>query len=414
MGTISKGGRTKGSWKFQYAIVLNGKQERPGIYLGPMPEATARIYEKHLNQLVAAKKLGSVLPDDTVNWLSVIGEEMYSKLEKRGLVQRRKVIQQHTISSFIAFYMAERTDVKERTQKTYGLVKGRLEEFFGPDTALQDVNVGTAGDFRRHLERQKELGPNWTKKILSVSKQFFENALDRELIPANPFRKMDKLATQKNIEKFHYITLEEYQAVMAASDNLTMKAVFTLAVVAGMRPHEILLLKWGNIDFEQGRVSIHSTKTEHLHHKGNRQCPLFPECREALEALRNEFLENFDPKQNQLSKEFVIKGYDRPEHLNRPLQKIIRGAGLQVWADLFINCRSTASTRLKEIYPDFVVNKWLGHTERIAQQSYQQVLPKHFENAIHSEMHSNLPPFVSKVDVGTDTDEEAKRPTNVD
>jgi hypothetical protein len=84
----------------------------------------------------------------------------------------------------------------------------------------------------------------------------------------------------------------------------------------------------------------------------SRVMPLFPELRPYLEAARDEFLEDFDPKAERLSEQFVITRYrDRNSNLQTQLQRIIKAAGLTAWPKLFQNLRASPATELAAEHP---------------------------------------------------------------
>ena len=58
---------------------------------------------------------------------------------------------------------------------------------------------------------------------------------------------------------------------------LVRALIFALARYGGLRtPSETKSLKWGDVDFERGRIRVPSPKTEHHEGKGSRLIPLFP------------------------------------------------------------------------------------------------------------------------------------------
>ena len=52
---------------------------------------------------------------------------------------------------------------------------------------------------------------------------------------------------------------------------------------------------------------------------------------------------------------------------------IVKRAGHEPWPKLFINCRSTRRTELERVFPNYVVNTWLGHSAKTAEKHYLQV-----------------------------------------
>jgi len=122
------------------------------------------------------------------------------------------------------------------------------------------------------------------------------------------------------------------------------RLIFALARYGGLRsPSEILALKWQDVDWERGRILVHSPKTEHHAGGESRQLPLFPEL---VPYLREVF------EQAQEGIEYVVTRYrSRGVNLRTQLERIIVKAGLKAWPKLFQNLRSTRETELAEWWP---------------------------------------------------------------
>ena len=69
-------------------------------------------------------------------------------------------------------------------------------------------------------------------------------------------------------------------------------------------------------------------------------------------------------------------------NLRSQFMRILAAAGVAPWPKLFVNLRSTRRTELQESFPDHVVNKWLGHSGKVAEKHYLQVTDEHWGKAI--------------------------------
>jgi len=59
--------------------------------------------------------------------------------------------------------------------------------------------------------------------------------------------------------------------------------------LAGLRcPSEHLGLRWADLDWGRGRMTVHSPKTEHHRGKATREMPIFQELEPYFEAVRQE------------------------------------------------------------------------------------------------------------------------------
>ncbi|MBI3838835.1 MAG: tyrosine-type recombinase/integrase [Planctomycetia bacterium] len=171
-----------------------------------------------------------------------------------------------------------------------------------------------------------------------------------------------------------FVTREMAQRVLDACPDAQWRLLFALSRFGGLRcPSEHLALRWGDVDWEHSRITVHSPKTEHHEGKESRVIPLFPELRVHLEAV----FEQAEP-----GTEFVITRYrDGRQNLRTRLERIIRKAGLTPWSKLFQNLRSTRQTELADDFPAHAVCAWIGNSQAIAREHYLQVTDEHFQKA---------------------------------
>ena len=83
----------------------------------------------------------------------------------------------------------------------------------------------------------------------------------------------------------------------------------------------MIALRWEDVNWEEGRFYVTSSKTEHHAGKEGRLVPMFHELKEELEALF------FDPESE--GKEFIINRYRDPKkNLRDKFALIVKRAGL--------------------------------------------------------------------------------------
>ena len=172
--------------------------------------------------------------------------------------------------------------------------------------------------------------------------------------------------------------------------NSTWKAIVALSRIGGLRcPSETLSITWGDVDFENSRLSIPEPKVEHHEGRGVRSCPLFPELRTILEEL---FEESTIDGKYPSPESFVV---DKPTYRAAAMQaggwananlrtqflKILRRAGVAPWARLFHSMRASRQTELERDFPLHVVCHWLGNTEAVAKKNYLLVTDADFRKA---------------------------------
>jgi len=181
-----------------------------------------------------------------------------------------------------------------------------------------------------------------------------------------------------NPGRFYFVTRDEAEKVLEASPDAQWRLLFALSRFGGFRcPSEHLGLRWGDVDWERGRIHVQSPKTEHHAGGESRIVPLFPELRPYLE----ECFELAEP-----GTEYVITRYrDTNVNLRTPLLRIIKKAGLKPWPKLFQNLRSTRQTELEEQFPSHVVCAWIGNSQAVAAKHYLQVTEEHDQRAASAE-----------------------------
>ena len=135
------------------------------------------------------------------------------------------------------------------------------------------------------------------------------------------------------------------------------------------------VLTWEHINWETGRITVPSPKTEHLHGGESRVAPIFPELRPYLEDM----FELAEP-----GNKYVITRYPNRTNTNLgpQLKRIIRRAGLKPWSNPFRNLRSTRETELARVLPLHVVCDWIGNTPSVAMSNYLRVTDEDFEQAL--------------------------------
>jgi len=359
---------------------LNGKKrilfyaqdrKRKTIRIGKATQRQAEAVCLRVENLIAAKIGGHVPDDATSRWLSEIDEGLRQKLVKVGLVDVQESSKE-TIGGFIDAYIAMRTDVKPRTKDLYEQTRRSILQYFYADRSLSSITAGDADAWLFFLKEQG-LDQNTIRRRCGRAKQFFKAAVRQKLIDQNPFEDLKSLVVG-NPERFYFVSRDEAEQVIQACPDAEWRLIFALSRFGGLRcPSEHLALRWGDVNWEHGRILVSSPKTEHLPGGENRMVPeLRPYLEDAFE-------------QAATGSEFVISRHrDADKNLRTQLHRIICRAGLKPWPKTFQNLRSTRETELAEQFPLHVVCQWIGNSQPVAQKHYLQVTNEHFERASSS------------------------------
>lgn len=363
-------------------ILPNGTRGR--IRLGQMNRDNATKFKARLLDLLASKRSGGKLDDETQTWLTGMDDKTHKRLVRLGLAATRQPVATTApvevirLGQFIAGYIAKRTDVKPNTLMNLRRAETELLAFFKADKPLADITPAAAQDYARQLTTPKDkdgrgMSINTARRLCGRAKQLFRYACLDRLIADNPFTGIDSRVKCNKARQF-FITRAMADTVIAACPDAQWRLIFALSRYGGLRcPSETLSLKWGDIDFDRGRIRVPSPKTERYEGQEERIIPLFPELREPL----MDAFTQAEPGTN-----FVITRYRGP-NLRTGFERIVAKAGLTPWPKLFHNLRSSRATELAQTHPAHVVCAWLGNTEAVAEEHYLQVTEADFEKAAH-------------------------------
>lgn len=353
---------------------FEGKKRRT-ITVGEMDKVDAASIKRSVEHLIRYRDTGGMfaIPNSTANWVeSVRGTPMEKQLIRKGLIAAKDAPAIVTLADWIETYIERRTDVKPATLTTFGNLKRNLMSCFDGKRPLASFTPGDGDIFKSHLAGKEGLSENTVRRRIGLARQLFNAAIRSRLTAENPFAHLPT-SVRGNRAKFHFITMDDYKALIKAAPNVDWRCIIALARIGGVRiPSEALTLKWEDIDWAASRIRITSPKTEH-HGQGARIIPLFPEL---LDVLTEAFGKATDHEV------YVITRYrSGKQNLRTQFSKIIRRAGLTQWPKLFVNMRASRATELAQLHPQHVCSAWLGHSATVASEHYLRVRDEDFAKA---------------------------------
>ena len=283
--------RTKKQNKIHYrkqAYLPCGK--RATFYFGS-GRKKAEAASRAINDLIDSKNAG-VCPDATTTaWLEkTAAKALCDKLLKYGLMDssptRFDEKQDLTISGLVQTYKNSQGAGKEkRTIAVYERSEKNLIQCFG-DVVIEKLDKQDGRNFFRWLIETKNYSPNTAKQRLRYARSFFELAVEDGLIENNPFKSKQLTVTQSSAQK-KYVSWEVIDKVINNCPELEWRLLFAMARQIPLRiPSEIQELKWGDVDWDQNTILIHSPKTRRIG-KSARRVPLFDSLYPLLSEMRN-------------------------------------------------------------------------------------------------------------------------------
>ena len=350
---------------------------RKTIRLGKCDRKSAEAINRHVESLLSAMIGGQPVPRDTAAWLAGIGETLRDKLAAVGLVE---AVKRAILGEFLTGYILSRPDVKPATLEVWQQPCRNLVEFFGDDKPLKTITTGDGDQFKAWLLTQ-ELAPATVAKRLSFARTFLHVARRHKLIDENPFSEV-KIPTANVSLRQSFVGREAIQRLLDLA-NPTWRTIIALCRFGGLRcPSEVLSLEWRHIDWDKGRMTVPSPKTDRYDGKESRPVPLFADLRPFLE----EAFELAGPGQSHVVGGGHLAKADGPTgwkncNLRTAFEKLVKRAGLEPWPRLFHNLRSSRETELLEQFPVHVVAQWMGHDAKVSLKYYAQTTEDHFDRA---------------------------------
>lgn len=404
-------------WEGDRARILyrdkEGKQQT--IRLGKCPKDYARSAKMAIGHLVIAKRHNGVPHPDAVRWLDGIDEVLHARVVAHGLCQPRAEVEAVTLGTLLDRFDATAA-VKASTKAAYKQTTDSMRAQLGEGTPLVSITPAHADAWRKVIsepfkmkgddgkEVTKRLAAATVAKRVHVAKAIFKRAVRWGLIPSSPFADL-RAGSQANPDKAYYVAPDTIRAILAACPDDEWRAIVALSRFAGLRcPSEIVALRWGDILWDKGRMTVLSPKT--ANHEGHavRVVPIDPQLRAILQDL-------FD--RAEVGVEAVIPRLRDPSmNLRTTFQKIVTRAGVKPWPRLFHNMRASCATDWVERFPNHVVASWLGHSPMIAATHYLQTRDTHYDLAAGMGEAAANPATHTRPHRSTESTESEENPDN--
>lgn len=344
------------------------------------PSSTAASRSSH-----APSGCPSATARAALRWLKAIDDRLHARVVRLGLgIEPRKGAAVVTLAELLERFEAAAV-VKASTRAAYKQTTDSLRAHLGAETPLASITPAHADKWRKAIGEPvtvkgddgkvttKQLAPATVAKRVHVARAIFKRAVRWGLIASSPFADL-RAGSQSNPDRSYYVDAESIRAILEVCPDDQWRAVVALSRFAGLRcPSEIVALRWGDVNWERGRMMVRSPKT--AGHEGHavRVVPIAPELRPILQDL----FDGAEPGTEAV----VPRLRDPGMNLRTTFGKIIAKAGVKPWPRLFHNLRASCATDWVERFPAHVVAGWLGHSPMIAAQHYLQTRDAHFDLA---------------------------------
>jgi integrase len=359
MASVSKSADGKTRILFQ---TIEGT--RRAIYIGACSEKTAANMARNVEHILTAREHNEPLPVDTARYLAQLGDTLYEKLARVGLVEARAG--SRTLGAFLDSVLEEKRaeGLKPGSLNQLTVARRKLGAHFGEACRLVDITPSMASAWRSSmLQAGKSLA--YVKSITGNAKTLARVADRQKLwgVNGNPFAHLTGGATRTRSERF--VTSDDAGRVALAMKSLgcTQESIllFGLARYAGLRcPSETHGLTWSDIDWSRGVMNVRSPKTERYRGHESRVVPIDARLLPLLQI-------RFDEAQPGETKLITMD----KRRFKADLHRACKRAGVEAWEPMTKVLRASCERDFAERgVPQSDLSRLMGHSILVSEKHY--------------------------------------------
>ena len=307
----------------------DGDSERKSVRLGTASVKAAEAFRLRIEDLLSNKTLGRSHDAELSAWLRDLPERMHARLARVGLVEPRARTVAVTLGNLLNRYRrdgdGEARDGRQPHRASDREARANTWAKRYPIAALLSITTAHADNWRKAIA-EAGLATATVAKRVHVAKAIFRKAVKWGMISASPFADL-RAGSQCNPDRAFYVAPESIGAILAACPDDQWRAIVALSRYAGLRcPSEVVALKWGDVNWERGRLMVRSPKTAGHDGHAMRVVPIAPELRPILLTL-------FEQAEPGTEAAAPLKRRDPAKEPARPsLYKIIARSGREALA----------------------------------------------------------------------------------
>lgn len=192
----------------------------------------------------------------TIGTRRVDAEKALATVMHQNNVGEYRDVPEVTLKDFAAKWLkSHASNVRPKTFDCYRQhVENRILPYFG-SRRLRQINTEDVEQFKASLSKE-DISPSTVGKHLLTLKMILKTAVAWGYLNRNPAEFVKKPRHVK--KEVDFLTPIELGQLISATDE-KHRALIITACYTGMRRGELLGLKWGDVDFAQGRIFVQRT-----------------------------------------------------------------------------------------------------------------------------------------------------------
>jgi len=347
---------------------LSGIQRK--IRLTGLNKRDADSFASRFRELLSSVKAGLVPSAVILEWAAKLDSRFQKVLQKFGLVSAKPVAQL-TLREARDKYLELKAGKKPSTRRNILTASERLFKILGHEALVSSLTKGLCEKAVAILQATHAQGS--VSQSIKKTKAILGHLVDLEIIAKSPMAHISPGPDAGDPDLLFFVTREMADRVLEACPDCEWRLIFGLARYGGIRiPSELVPLTWADVRWDEHKIYVRSSKTEHHRGKKARWVPIFPELRPLLREAFDQAADKNGPVQAR----FRDPEDDNPR---TEMCRIIVSAGIEPWPKPFTNLRATRDTELRRAgVPDYKVDAWLGHSLKVAKKHYLQLIDEDY------------------------------------
>lgn len=259
-----------------------------------------------------------------------------------------------------------------KSASTYRNDRYRIEANLVPYFGRMLISEIESGDVERYKQKRlKDVTRNTVNHELTNLSHILKMARQWGYLVSNPMGEVEKFKLSKTTPRF--LTEEEVGRLLDAAHGFYIYPILVTALHTGMRKSELFNLKWADVDFVQGTITVQGDDDWHTKNYNSRTLQMTPVLHDALIRL-------WRPGTAGAGYVFNNKG-NRLRYIDRTLKSVLKYAGLDgvtlhTLRHTFASHLVIAGVNLRE------VQELMGHQSYETTLRYAHLSPEHVKKQV--------------------------------